>query len=100
MYETPISERFIVASKTCSVKSLSEVISKVFTMIFTHVESFHRKLFFDTCFKKFWVVENSFPIVTKLNKTNIKKKPGSILKVQSCKLCNSKYMKNNANKKH
>ena len=42
-------------------------------MIFDHVESFHRKSLFYTCFKKFWVAENSFPIVTNLNKINSKK---------------------------
>ena len=39
---------------------------------------FHRKSSFYTCFKKFWIVENSFSIVTKLNKINTKKKGKSI----------------------
>ena len=32
----------------------------------------------NTCFKNFWVVENSFPIATKLNIINTKKKGKSI----------------------
>ena len=48
---------------------------KFFKLIFNHVESFHRKSLFYTCFKKSWVVENSFPVVTKLSKINTKKKP-------------------------
>ena len=58
MHKTPIGGRFIVALKDCSTKPLSGVISKVFKMIFNHVESFHRKSFFYICLKKFWVVQN------------------------------------------
>ena len=48
-------------------------------MIFNHVEGFHRKCLFYTYFRKIWVVENSFPVVTKLSKINTKKKAKSIL---------------------
>ena len=54
MHKTPISARFIVTSKNCIGKP--------------HVESFHTYSLFYTYFKKFPVVENSVPIVTKLNK--------------------------------
>ena len=47
-------------------------------MIFNHIESFHRKNLFYTCFEKFWVAQNSFSVVPKLNKINIKKKAKSI----------------------
>ena len=63
IHETPIGARFIVASKNFGNKSLSDVTSKVFEMTFDHVESFHRKSLFYTCFEKFWVVENSFSFV-------------------------------------
>ena len=42
-------------------------------MIFNTVESFHYKRFFYLGCKKFWVVQNYFPVTTKLNKTNVKK---------------------------
>ena len=78
MQKAPISARFIVALKSCSTKPLYDVISKVFKMIFNRTEIFDRRSLFYTCFKKFWVVENSFPIVTKMNKRDTKKKPKSI----------------------
>ena len=53
----------IVASKNFGNKPLSDETSKVFEMTFDHVESFHRKSLFYTCFEKFWVVENSFSFV-------------------------------------
>ena len=45
VYKTTIEARFIVASKNCSSKPPSDVISKIFKMIFNNVESFHRKRF-------------------------------------------------------
>ena len=68
----------MVALKICITKLLFHVISKVFKMIFNHVESLHRKSLFYTCFRKFWVIENSFPIVTKLGEISTKKKAKSI----------------------
>ena len=47
-------------------------------MVFTAVAGFYNKSFFYSGCKKFWVVQNSFPIGTKLNKINIKKKAKSI----------------------
>ena len=74
MQKTFIGARFTVASKNSSTEPLPDTISKIFKIIFNAVESFHDKsLFYSGC-KKFWVVSNSFPIVTKLNKINVKKK--------------------------
>ena len=47
-------------------------------MVFNTAESFHNKSFFYSGCKKFWVVQNSFPIGTMLNKINVKKKAKSI----------------------
>ena len=58
IHKAPIGARFIVALKNCSTKPLSDVISKVFKMIFNHIESFHGKSLFYTFFRKFWLVEN------------------------------------------
>ena len=74
MHKNPIGCRFIVASKTCSSKPLTQVISKVFKVIYRHVENFHKKSRFFSGFSKFWVVENSFPVIEHLNRINAKKK--------------------------
>ena len=39
----PIGSRFIVASETCSTNQLSNIVSKVFKMIYNHVENFYNK---------------------------------------------------------
>ena len=74
MHKTPIGAIFIVASKNFSTKPLSDVISKVFKVIFNHDERFHTKSLFHTYFKKVWFVKNSFSIPIKLNKIYILKK--------------------------
>ena len=75
MCKTPISARFIVAPKSCNTKPMCKKVQKNY-----------RKSLFCTCFKKFFVVENSFPIVTKLNKINTKKKAKSISNFDFTKL--------------
>ena len=78
MYKTPLGARFIAASDYCSTKRLSDTTPKLFKMIFNTVESFHNQSFCHSSCEKFWVVQNSFPIATKLNKINVKKKAKSI----------------------
>ena len=74
IHKTPVGARFIVASYYCSTNPLSDTISKNFKIIFNTVESFHKiGLFYLDC-KKFWVVQNYFPIATMINKINVKKK--------------------------
>ena len=74
IHKTPVVTRFIVSSYYCSTNPLSDTISKNFKMIFNTAESFHKKGFFYLGCKKFWVVQNSFPIATMLNRINVKKK--------------------------
>ena len=73
MHYSPSRARFIVASSTCSSKPLSQVISKVFKLIFHQVQSFHSKSTFYKNYNRFWVIENSKPIIEKLNHINDKK---------------------------
>ena len=78
IHKTPAGARFIVVSYYCSTNPLSDIISKIFKMVFNTPESFHNKSFSYSCCKTFWAVQNYFPIVTKLNKINVKKKAKSI----------------------
>ena len=59
-------------------KPLSGVISKIFKMIFKHVDNFHNKSTFYSSYKKFWVVENSSSIIEKLNIINTRKRAKKI----------------------
>ena len=79
MHKIPFGARVIVASKNCSTKPLSDAIFKNFKWIFNTVESFYNKSFFYLGCNKFLLVQNSFPVVIKLNKINDKKRDKSIL---------------------
>jgi len=70
MHKSPVGARFIVASKTCSTKPLTEVISRIFKMLYNHVENFHRKSYFYSSYRKFWVVQNSFPVIQQMDRIN------------------------------
>ena len=74
LHKTPIGARFIIASKNCSTKPLSGVIFKIFKMLFKHNKDFNNKSRFYSSYKKFWVVDNSFPIIEKLNIISTRKR--------------------------
>ena len=86
IHKIVVGARFFVASYYSSTNPLSDAIPKIFKIIFHTVESFHKKSFFNSGYKKFWVVQNSFPISTMLNKTNVKKESISIFD------CSTLYM--------
>ena len=64
---TKIGARFIAASKNCSAKLLSDVISKVFNMIFKRLKNFHKRVYFGHDLK-ISGCRYSFPIAIKLKK--------------------------------
>ena len=72
IHKTPSDARFIVASSVCSTKPLSSTISRLFKLIFQQVQSFHDKSTFYSRYKKFWVVENSYPVIQKMEQINKK----------------------------
>ena len=78
MHKDPVGFRFIIASKECSTKLLSKNVSKVFKLIYNQIENFHDKSTFYSNYKQFWVVQNSFPVVEKMNKINQKNAARSI----------------------
>ena len=69
---TKIGTRFIAASKNCSAKLLSDVISKVFNMIFNRLKDFHKRVYFGHALK-ISGCRYSFPIAIKLKKKTRKK---------------------------
>ena len=78
MHKLPVGKRFIIASKVCSTKQLSKDVSKVFKLLFRQTRNFHDKSHFYSNYNKFWVVENSTPVLNKINRTNSKTNAKSI----------------------
>ena len=73
MHYNPPRSRFIIASSSCSTKPLSKIASSIFKHIFNQVRNFHQKSYFYKNFNRFWVIENSSPVLEKLTKINEKK---------------------------
>ena len=70
MHKNPIGFRFIIASKNCSTKPLSKVVSKIFRLFIEQIENFHKKSKFLSGYNKFWVLKNVEPIVDLLKNVN------------------------------
>ena len=70
MHYSPPRFRFIVASSSCSTKPLSSLASTVYKHIFNQVRNFHDKSTFYKNYNRFWVIENSKPIIEKIEKIN------------------------------
>ena len=73
MHYNPPRARFIIASSACSTKPLSKITSSIFKHIFNQVRNFHQKSHFYKNYNRFWVIENSSPIIEKLTRINGKK---------------------------
>ena len=69
-HKTPSGKRFIIASKQCSTKAISKAVSNAFKLIYTQVENFHKKAKFLSNYNKFWVLQNSNPVIDILNRIN------------------------------
>ena len=78
MHYSPPRARFIIASSSCSTKPLSKIASSIFKHIFNQVRSFHKKSYFYRNYNRFWVIENSSPIIEKLSRINERKKAKDI----------------------
>ena len=73
MHYNPPRARFIVASSSCSTKPLSKLTSSIFKHIFNQVRNFHSKSYFYKNYNRFWVIENSSPVIEKLARINTRK---------------------------
>ena len=78
MHKNPTGCRFIIASKHCSTKPLSKSVSNAFKLIFNQIEKFHKNAKFFSNYNKFWVLQNSDPIIDTLKHINRKKRAKSI----------------------
>ena len=56
-HKQPSGKRFIIASKQCSTKPISEAVSNAFKLIYIQVENFHKKAKFLSNYNRFWVLQ-------------------------------------------
>ena len=70
MHKNPISFRFIIASPVCSVKPLSKDITSIFKLFYEKVERYHTEGKVWSGIKTFWTIQNSYPVISSINKLN------------------------------
>ena len=73
LHKNPIKFRFIIASKYCTIKSLSKNISSVFALFIQQIEEYHNKNRFYSGVKTFWVTHNRNPVLHSVDKINVRK---------------------------
>ena len=78
MYKNPAGASGIITSKICSTKQISESVSNFFKLVYNQIENFKKLLdSYQIIIFKFWILQNSDPIIQSLN--NINKKSESNL---------------------
>ena len=68
LHKTPIKERFIIASKKCTLKQLSKDITSIFKLAHEQVEKYKNKARRFSGVSTFWVIQNSTPVLETLDK--------------------------------
>ena len=78
MHYTPSRARFIVSSAKCSTKPISRLVSNAFKLIFNQIQNFHAASKFYKNYNRFWVINNSKPLIERLEVINTRKKAKEI----------------------
>ena len=78
MHYTPSRARFIVSSAKCSTKPISRLVSNAFKLIFNQIQNFHAESKFYKNYNRFWIINNSKPLIERLDVINRRKKAKDI----------------------
>ena len=70
MYKNPISFRFVKASPVCSIKPLSKDITPIYKLFYEKVERYYTTGKVWSGIKTFWTIQNSYPVISSINKLN------------------------------
>ena len=74
MLKNSISFCFIIASPVCCIETLSKDITSIFKLFYEKkVERYHTKEKIWSGIKTFWIIQNSYPVVSSINKLNKRK---------------------------
>ena len=72
LHKTPIKARFIIASQKCTVKKLSKDITSIFKLAYNQIDRYNQKACTFSGINTFWVIQNSMPVLSTLDKINSK----------------------------
>ena len=71
--KNPVKFRFIISSKQCTTKILSKNVSSIFTLFQKQIEAYHRKSYFYSGIKSYWIVQNREPVLQAVKKSYIRR---------------------------
>ena len=78
LHKDPIGSRFIIASKQTSLKPLLKDLTCIFKLFQKQVESYNDKSRVWAGVSGFWVIQNSNPVIERINKINNRNKAKTI----------------------
>ena len=70
LHKNPIKFRFIIAAPNCSIKPLSQTITKIFKLFYRQIEKYNSKSYFYSFIKTFWVIQNNEDVITSIRRLN------------------------------
>ena len=69
LHKNPVKFRFIIASKYCTLKSLSKNVSSVFSLFNKQIETYSKKSHYYSGVKSYWIISNRDPVLDTVRKS-------------------------------
>ena len=73
MHQIPSDAKFIIAGKKCINKQLSKHVTSAFKLCYSQIDPYHKKTYYFTGAKTFWVIQNNSLPLEYINKINKRK---------------------------
>ena len=73
MHKTPSGARFIIAGKKCINSQLSKHVTSTFKLCYSQIDAYHKKSYYFSWTKTFWVIQNNLLPLECINKINKRK---------------------------
>ena len=74
MHKIPSGARFIITGNKCINKQLSRNFTSAFKLCYSQIDAYHKKTYFFSWTKTFWVIQNNSLSLECINKINRRKK--------------------------
>lgn len=73
LHKTPIKFRFIIAAPDCSIKPLTQTVTKLFKLFYKQIERYNEKTYYYSSINSFWVIDNNKKVLKSIAKLNTRR---------------------------
>ena len=87
MHKIKSGARFIIACKKCINKQLSKHVTSAFKLCYSQIDAYHKKTYYFSGAKTFWVIQNNSLPLECINKINKRKNAKQISTFDFSTLC-------------